>query len=61
VQNFSEDVEEVLLVISASGFDWVTAIARTEILAAETTQRRSQEDIVAAQLKIVQVVLDRFQ
>jgi hypothetical protein len=61
VQSFSEDVEEVLLTISASGFDWVTAIARTEIMAAETPERRSQEAIVTAQLRIVQTVLDRFQ
>jgi ABC-type dipeptide/oligopeptide/nickel transport system permease subunit len=66
MQKLSNEVEEVLLAISASGFDWVATIARSEILAADKADFVRVEEILdksdneAVQLLIVQTVLDRF-
>jgi ABC-type dipeptide/oligopeptide/nickel transport system permease subunit len=66
MQKLSSEVEEVLLAISASGFDWVATIARSEILAADKAdfvrveEMLDKSDNEAVQLLIVQTVLDRF-
>ena len=61
MQPLSDEMEEVLLAISASGFDWVATIARREISASETMPTDPIADIDVRQFSIIQSVLDRFQ
>jgi len=60
----SEDAEELLLAISASGFDWVAQIARNELLAGDDDQASADREMpakwTATQLDIIQSVLDRY-
>jgi hypothetical protein len=64
VQKLSEDAEEILLVISSSGFDWVAQIARKELLADDGEQDSAEHEMparsTAAQLDIIQSVLGRY-
>ena len=64
VPKLSDDAEELLLAISAGGFGWIAQIARSEILAGEKAQTLANDKMsdlsAAAQLDVIQSVLDRF-
>jgi hypothetical protein len=62
MRKLSDDIEEVLLAISASGFDWAAAIARSEILASEKVQEgKGSPGSDVEYLSIIESVLRRLQ